>query len=147
MSTYRRVLLVLDLNEDSGTVGRRAVALAAAVGAEIELLHVVEFVPVEPMGETIMPAVQIENELLDRATARLRGMAAELGVPNAACHVEAGNVKSEIVRIARDRRSDLIILGSRERHGLSILVNLTEDTVLHAAPCDVLAVRVGPPHR
>jgi universal stress protein A len=147
MSTYRRVLLVLDLNEDSGTVGRRAVALAAAVGAEIELLHVVEFVPVEPMGETIMPAVQIENELLDRATARLRGMAAELGIPNAACHVEAGNVKSEIVRIARDRRADLIILGSRERHGLSILVNLTEDTVLHAAPCDVLAVRVGPPHR
>jgi universal stress protein A len=147
MSTYRRVLLVLDLNEDSGTVGRRAVALAAAVGAELELLHVVEFVPVEPMGETIMPAVQIENELLDRATARLRGLAAELGVPDAACHVEAGNVKSEIVRIARERRADLIMLGSRERHGLSILVNLTEDTVLHAAPCDVLAVRVGPPHR
>jgi universal stress protein A len=35
------------------------------------------------------------------------------------------------------------VLGSRERHGLSILVNFTEDTVLHAAPCDVLAVRVG----
>lgn len=147
MSTYRRVLLVLDLDEDSATVGRRGIALAAAAGAEIELLHVVEFVPVEPMGETIMPAVQIENELLDRATARLRGMAAELGVPEAACHVEAGNVKSEIVRIARERRADLIVLGSRERHGLSILVNLTEDTVLHAAPCDVLAVRVGPPHR
>jgi universal stress protein A len=147
MSTYRRVLLVLDLNEDSVSVGRRATALAATVGAEVELLHVVEFVPVEPMGETIMPAVQIENELLDRATARLRAMAAELGIPGATCHVEAGNVKSEIVRIARDRHVDLIVLGSRERHGLSILVNLTEDTVLHAAPCDVLAIRVGPPHR
>jgi universal stress protein A len=147
MSTYRRVLLVLDLNEDSDSVGRRGIALAAAVGAEVELLHVVEFVPVEPMGETIMPAVQIENELLDRATARLRAMAAELGLPDAKCHVEAGNVKSEIVRIARERHVDLIVLGSRERHGLSILVNLTEDTVLHAAPCDVLAIRVGPPHR
>ncbi len=147
MSTYRRVLLVLDLNEDSVSVGRRATAVAAAVGAEVELLHVVEFVPVEPMGETIMPAVQIENELLDRATARLRTIATELGLPNATCHVEAGNVKSEIVRIARERHVDLIVLGSRERHGLSILVNLTEDTVLHAAPCDVLAIRVGPPHR
>ena len=39
---------------------------------------------------------------------------------------------------------DLIVLGSRERHGLSILVNFTEDTVLHEAPCDVLAVRVKP---
>jgi universal stress protein A len=47
------------------------------------------------------------------------------------------------VRIAREHTVDLIVLGSRERHGLSILVNFTEDTVLHAAPCDVLAVRVG----
>ena len=147
MSSYRRVLLVLDLDEDSEIVGRRARTLAAAAGAEVELLHVVEFVPVEPMGETIMPAVEIENELLQRAETRLRTMAAELGLPQAVCHVEAGNVKSEIVRVARERHADLIVLGSRERHGLSILVNLTEDTVLHAAPCDVLAVRVGPPHK
>ena len=145
MPTYRRILLVLDLDEDSVTVGRRACSLATAMGAEIELLHVVEFVPVEPMGETILPAVQIENELLDRATERLRATAAELGIPAAVGHVEAGNVKSEVVRVARERHADLIVLGSRERHGLSILVNLTEDTVLHAAPCDVLAVRVGPP--
>ena len=111
------------------------------------LLHIVEFVPVEPMGETIMPAVQIENELLDRAMKSLRAMATELGLPDAACYVEAGNVKSEIVRVARERHADLIVLGSRERHGLSILVNLTEDTVLHAAPCDVLAIRVGPAPR
>jgi universal stress protein A len=147
MSSYRRLLLVLDLNADSITVGQRARDVAAATGAEVELLHVVEFVPVEPMGETIMPAVQIENELLERAGARLRAMATELGLPQAPCHVEAGNVKSEIVHVARERHVDLIVLGSRERHGLSILVNLTEDTVLHAAPCDVLAVRVGPPHK
>jgi universal stress protein A len=38
---------------------------------------------------------------------------------------------------------DLIVIGSRERHGVSILFNFTEDTVLHAAPCDVLAVRLA----
>jgi universal stress protein A len=143
MAAYHRILLVVDLLEHSAAVGRRAQAIAAASGAEVELLHVVEFVPVEPMGETLMPAVQIEDELLRRASDRLRALATELGFGGSPCHVEAGNVKSEIVRIARERRVDLIVLGSRERHGLSILVNLTEDTVLHAAPCDVLAVRVG----
>jgi universal stress protein A len=143
MSAYRRILLVVDLLEHSVAVGRRAQALATSLGAEVELLHVVEFVPVEPMGETLMPAVQIEDELLHRAAERLRTLATELGFAQAPCHVEAGNVKSEVVRIARERHVDLIVLGSRERHGLSILVNLTEDTVLHAAPCDVLAVRVG----
>jgi universal stress protein A len=143
MAVYRRILLVVDLTEDSLVLGRRAQALAAALEAEIELLHVVEFVPVEPMGETLMPSVQIEEELLERARQRLTALAGELGLAGAPCRVESGNVKSEIVRVARERHTDLIMLGSRERHGLSILVNLTEDTVLHAAPCDVLAMRVG----
>src|SRR6185312_4770079 len=143
MPIYRRILVVVDLTESSLTIARRGQALASAAGAEIELLHVVEFVPVEPMGETLMPAAQIEEELLERARQRLAALAGELGIPDPATRVEAGNVKSEIVRVARERGADLIVLGSRERHGLSILVNFTEDTVLHAAPCDVLAVRVG----
>ena len=143
MTDYRRILLVVDLTDDSLLIGRRARALATAAGAQIDLLHVVEYVPVEPMGETLMPAVQIEEELLDRAKQRLAALGEQLGVAATSCRVEAGNVKSEIIRIARELHSDLIVLGSRERHGLSILVNFTEDTVLHAAPCDVLAVRVG----
>jgi len=143
MSVYRRILVVVDLTDDSLVIGRRAQALATTFGADIELLHVVEFVPVEPMGETLMPSVQIEDELLERARQRVATLATELGIASSSARVEAGNVKSEIVRIARERSVDLIVLGSRERHGLSILVNFTEDTVLHAAPCDVLAVRVG----
>lgn len=145
MSTYpyRRILLVVDLTEDSLQIGRRARDLAAVVGAELELLHVVEFMPVEPMGETLMPAVRIEDELLARARQRLTALAEQLGLAGAPHRVESGNVKAEVVRVARERQIDLIVLGSRERHGLSILVNFTEDTVLHTAPCDVLAVRVG----
>ncbi len=145
MQDYRRILLVVDLSEDSALIGRRAQAIAKASGARIDLLHVVEFVPVEPMGETLMPAVQIEDDLLDRARERLAALAAELGVAPESTRIETGNVKTEIVRIARELGTDLIVLGSRERHGLSILVNLTEDTILHAAPCDVLAVRVRRP--
>jgi len=143
MAVYGRILLVVDLSDDSLAIGRRAQALAASLGAEVELQHVVEFVPVEPLGETLLPAVQVLEEQLVRARQRLAALAAQLGLPGAACHVESGNVKSEIVRAARERHADLIVLGSRERHGLSILVNLTEDTVLHAAPCDVLAMRAG----
>lgn len=143
VDNYRRILLAVDLTDDSVPVGRRAQHLAALFGAEVELLHVVEFVPVEPMGETLMPAVAIEEELVQRARTRLAALAESLGLAGAQTRVETGNVKAEIVRAAREREVDLIVLGSRERHGLSILVNLTEDAVLHGAPCDVLAVRVG----
>jgi universal stress protein A len=83
MTVYRRILLVVDLTEGSVAIGSKAQALAAALGAEVELLHVVEFVPVEPMGETLMPAVQIEEELLERARQRLAALAAELGLSGA----------------------------------------------------------------
>jgi universal stress protein A len=143
MAPYRRMLLAIELNEESTSLAHRARALAAALGAELELLHVVEYVPVEPMGETLMPAVQIEEELLAGARRQLAALAAEIGISAGRCRVEAGNVKSEIVRSARELGVDLIIVASRERHGPSILLNLTEDTILHAAPCDVLAMRIG----
>jgi universal stress protein A len=65
-----------------------------------------------------------------------------LSLPQSRQLVETGGIKTEIIRAAQRLRSDLIVLGSRERHGLAILLNFTEDTILHAAPCDVLAVRL-----
>jgi universal stress protein A len=143
MTVYRRILLATELNEDSPAIARRAQALAAALGADLEVLHVVEYVPVEPMGETLMPSVQIEEELLARARSQLAALAAECGIAEDRCRVETGSIKAEIIRSARERGIDLIIVSSRERHGPSILLNLTEDTILHAAPCDVLAMRTG----
>src|SRR5205823_10295208 len=39
MTVYRRILLVVDLTEGSVGIGRKAQALAAALGAEVELLR------------------------------------------------------------------------------------------------------------
>ncbi len=143
MSVYSKILLAVDLNADSVTIGRRARDLAAAMGAELTVLHVVEFVSAEPVGESMVPPVQLLDELVASAKQRLGALCADISVDANHQRVELGSVKAEIVRVARATQCDLIVLGARERHGLSIFVNLTEDTVLHAASCDVLAVRVG----
>jgi universal stress protein A len=142
MSEYRKILLVVDLSEDSQIVGERAKLVASCSNAEITLLHVVEYVPVEPMGEALLPAVQVESELLERARTKLAQLAAQLRLADSPRLVETGSIKTEIIRASQRLGSDLIVLGSRERHGLAILLNFTEDTILHAAPCDVLAVRL-----
>jgi universal stress protein A len=142
MRDYRKILLCLDLTDDSEKIAERARVLASAFGAELTLLHVVEYVPVEPMGEALLPAVQIEGELVERARVRIAELAARVGLEHCERLVNTGNIKTEVVRIAQTRAIDLIVIGSRERHGVSILFNFTEDTVLHAAPCDVLAVRL-----
>jgi universal stress protein A len=143
MAIYRKVLAVLDLTQDSEAVARRALEIAVASGsAALQLLHVVEYVPVEPLTDSLLPPVQMEPELIARARERMQKLSASLQSPALPWQVETGNVKAEILRFARDGGFDLIVIGSRERHGLSILVNLTEDTVLHGANCDVLAVRL-----
>lgn len=142
MPDYKNILLVVDLSEDSRVIGERAKAIAACYGSDITLLHVVEYVPVEPMGEALLPTVQIEGELVDRARQRLTELCQQLGLSQSRQMVETGGIKSEIIRTAQRLNVDLIVLGSRERHGLAILLNFTEDAVLHAAPCDVLAVRL-----
>jgi universal stress protein A len=147
MKIYRRILLAVDLTEDSREIGVRARELAAELGAEIEILHVIEPLPlmVADAPEVMAPAVlQTQDEIVRAARARVAALAGDLGLPESAATVQLGNTQVEIVRAARERKVDLIVLGSRERHGLSLLVDFTEDAVLHKAPCDVLAVRVHP---
>jgi universal stress protein A len=143
MAGYQKVLILSDLSGDGDRVVIAGRDLAAYSNASIVALHVVEFVPVEPLGESLMPTMQIEEELVARSRERLDQLIARLGLARAKTRVEIGNTKAEILRVAAEERADLIVVGSRERHGLAILVNFTEDTVLHAAHCDVLAVRLN----
>jgi universal stress protein A len=142
MPDYKKILVLLDLTEASEKIVAAGRDMAAHSNAAIVMLHVVEFVPVEPMGETLMPTVQIEEDLEQRAQSKLNELSARLGTLHVTTRVEAGNKKTEILRVAKEEAVDLIVLGSRVRHGLGILVNFTEDTVLHAAHCDVLAIRL-----
>ena len=142
MPRYKKILVLLDLSDASEQVAAAGRDLAATFGASMVVLHVVEYVAVEPMGESLMPTVQIEGELLDRSRDKLKDLVKRLGLEHAAARVEAGNTKAEILRVATEESADLIVLGSRERHGLAILLNFTEDTVLHAAHCDLLAIRL-----
>jgi universal stress protein A len=142
MPGYKKILVLLDLSDDSEQVAIAARDLAAPSNASMLVLHVVEFIPVEPLGESLMPTAQIEEELIKHSREKLDALIERLALPRSVGRVESGNTKAEILRVAEEEKADLIVLGSRERHGLAILVNFTEDTVLHAAHCDVLAVRL-----
>ena len=142
MAGYQKLLILLDLSEDSAQVVTTARNLAALTNAALVVLHVVEFVPIEPMGDSLMPTLQIESDLLARSRSKLSEVAAAMGISGATLRVEAGSTKAEILRVAKEENVDLIVVGSRERHGLAILLNFTEDSVMHGAHCDVLAVRL-----
>ncbi len=145
---YKKILVAVDLTADTSPIVERAKALAKIHGSDLSLLHVIEPVPlVTPFDvpDVLAPTVlDTQDEIAAGARKRLAKIAVDLGVSPSRAEVIVGNTKAEIVRVASETGADLIVLGGRERHGLSLLVDFTEDAVLHKAACDVLVVRVKP---
>ena len=141
---YKKILLALDLTPACIQVGKRAVEIAQCSGAELELIHVVEYVPLDLSNDLMLAQpVELDSQVVEDARNSLATLATDLGVADALRHVEMGSTKGEIIRAANAIKADLIVVGSHGRHGLALLLGSTANAVLHGAPCDVLAVRVG----
>jgi len=80
MATYRKILLAVDLTADTAQIAQRAQSLAKSEGAEIDLLHVIEPVPlVTPLDvpEVLSPTVlEAQNQIAAGARERLGKLAA-----------------------------------------------------------------------
>ncbi|MGH8453286.1 MAG: universal stress protein [Nevskiales bacterium] len=141
---YRHVLAPLDLRQDSERVLRAAVAVAKRNSARLSVLHVVEYAPIDPGGDILLPTpLDITDKLTERAESELASLCERCGANGATRKVVVGSIKGEILQAATADKADLIVIGNHERHGLAILLNHTEDTLLHQAPCDILAIRLG----
>jgi len=142
MSGYRQVLIAVDLGDDSARVVERGLEIASHAGTKSCLLHVVEFIPLDPAGEALLPSpVDLEDEMVNGARTRLDALSARFA-GRLEARLEVGIIKLEILRVAAESRADLIVLGSHERHGLALLLGSTEKAILHKAHCDVLAVHL-----
>ncbi|WP_207063142.1 universal stress protein [Motiliproteus sp. SC1-56] len=140
--SYQRVLMAIDLTEESSQVADRAVALCRATNAQLSLIHVIEPLSFAYGGDVPMDLSTIQEQLDQHAQERLTEFAAGLGIPVQQQYVLTGHTESEIHRIAKQDDIDLVIVGSHGRHGLALLLGSTANGVLHGASCDVLAVRV-----
>ena len=143
MANYTHLLLAIDLTEDAKRVGERAEAVAAACGAKMSVLHVIEPLSLAYGGDIPMDLSSVQDQIHEQAKGQLRDFSAALAIPEERQHLVFGRPEAEIHRIAEEVDSDLIVVGSHGRHGLALLLGSTANSVLHGARCDVLAVRVG----
>lgn len=149
MSSYSKILVAVDLSEESGQVVARARDMAEEK-TELAIIHVVK--PIEHVyggfgavglaGDFSAQMATLEQQAVEHAEKRVTELAADLKIPAERQHVCVGNASSEIHRIAEEMGTDLVVIGSHGRHGLGLLLGSTANAVLHGASCDVLAVRV-----
>ncbi|MDY6890353.1 MAG: universal stress protein [Pseudomonadota bacterium] len=142
MSIYSRILLALDLSDESEQLALKTAEMAKAFAAELSLIHVVEPLSFAYGGDVPMDLSAIQEQLDEHARTRLDQYAEKIGYPVARKLIVTGHTETEIHRAAEEHEIDLVILGSHGRHGLALLLGSTANGVLHGAKCDVLAIRV-----
>jgi nucleotide-binding universal stress UspA family protein len=143
----RSILLPTDFSESANYALFHAASLARTFGASILCVHVIEQI-VPTVGYSGMteplPIADIADQLEDSAERELpkfaeREECAGLEVEELIVHGEAA---SEIVRVAKERSVDLIVVSSHGRTGLGrILFGSTAEAIVRHAPCPVLVVK------
>ncbi|HYE34277.1 universal stress protein [Methylocaldum sp.] len=141
---YRRILLAADFSEHGEQVIQRAHDLAKKYNAGLDIVHVVENMPImdSSYGPIVPFDIDLTDQMVDAAQKRLAEIADRLAIPQDRRWVEIGSPKVEIIRIAKEQQVDLIVIGSHGRHGIGLLLGSTAASVIHHAECDVLAVRL-----
>jgi nucleotide-binding universal stress UspA family protein len=145
----RRILCPVDFSDFSRAAVDRAVALATPFRAEITALFVLPFVSPEDASTCagpIAPEAGVQSAVAEDLEELLRP-AREAGLQLRLC-VRSGDCVGHILDEARDRGTDLIVMGTHGRSGLERwMLGSVTDSVLRKAPCPVLAVprRAAPP--
>jgi nucleotide-binding universal stress UspA family protein len=145
MPTFRRIVHPSDFSPASRPAFRKAVALAKTHRAQLIIVHVLSMLPVIP-DAYVAPNVWDDLERGQRTTAerQLRGLVAKAraaGARASGALIDIGVTQEQIVRFARARRADLIVMGTHGRSGLTrALLGSVASRVLATAKCPVLTV-------
>lgn len=137
---YKKVLFATDFDEVGVLAAHKAKKIAEENGAELILVHVVEPIPAYAYPG-FAGFAEVELSIREQAEKELTELAKKLNVDPKHCFIEFGSTKNEILRVAKERKIDLIVTGSHGKHGLSLLLGSTANAILHGAECDVLIVR------
>lgn len=156
MNKIRKILAPTDLSELSQVGIRYALKLARAIGAEVTVYHAVGYDEFVEYGQELERKIagdqtyRVPSPILERhrlALARFLNDHFSDLLPWVKVRekVELGTADESIVGWAKKEGSDLIVISTHGRTGLShmLLGSVTEKVVRHA-PCPVLSIPAQP---
>jgi nucleotide-binding universal stress UspA family protein len=140
----QKILVAVDLTDVTEPLTEVAGALSRFTGCSLTLLYVTPGNPrladCDPAKD---PAGYIDGEPERRARDRLAMLAETIGDGDLEVDVQLvqGDPGEEILKLAEDGASELIVLGAH-RHNLieRVLLGSVSEAVLRGAPCPVLVI-------
>ena len=138
---FERIVLAVDGSDQAVRAAKVAADLARCMKSELWVVVVYDPIPSylgEPYLQNVIDARLPEaQEVLKKAVDTVGDMPGEI-------HTEIleGNSAEAIIKVAKTRKSDVIVMGSRGLGRLAgMLLGSTSQKVVSHAPCPVLIVR------
>src|SRR5215217_988936 len=139
-----RILFASDASEDSKLAATTAVGLAKVTGSELHVLHVAPAFPdyLEPSDpDEPGPTEREGRRILDEQLNKIENV----GGTVAQSHFRMGGAAEEVIDLAEELETGLIVLGSRGRGRIRrALMGSVSDSVVRHAHCPVMVVRWKP---
>jgi len=143
-NTIKRILVPIDFSSASRAALWRAGELADALGASIELLHVLELPGAQVLAfEAYVPLpLEYRQDVRRHAEEHMKDWLSTSKEPTVRHEFREGKPFVEITSYARDHAIDLIVMGTHGRGGMShLLLGSVTENVVRTSPCPVLTVR------
>ncbi len=151
MIELKRILVGIDFSEYSREAARFALVLAKKFEAEVDFLYVCDLPTYIGSGYGPYQTAQMQSYLIKQ-----REMEAQKreemerfikGIPiqdiSISYLVTSGNPPIEIIRTASERESNMIVVGTHGRTGISqLLIGSVAEKVVRKSPCPVLTVKL-----
>jgi nucleotide-binding universal stress UspA family protein len=148
---YKRILCPVDFSESSSHALKYAISMAKEADGKLTVLHVIsrEFENIPDLPDIGYDETKTIGDFLKEREDVLRGRLQEaIAGASEFCSVESlmthGKPWREVLRIAAERQSDLIVMGVQGRGAADLLFfGSTTQHVVREASCPVLTLRRG----
>lgn len=142
---WKRILCPVDFSETSRVAMETAIELASRFDAELLLVHAYPIPGYTFPDGSAVASSRMLQDLSDEAARHLeewRVLAVKAGARRVTVETAVGDPAGEIVRIAQDRKSELVVMGTHGRTGIEhALMGSIAERVVRRAKCPVLTVR------
>lgn len=144
MNKYQHVMVAIDGSDESARIVERGVALAA--GVKVSVIQVFDTLVGNysyelSMGDFEKAQRDFEAEVAKNTREMLKKKFPDIHAEDV--HFTRGKPASEIKRLSKSSKVDLLVIGSHGQGAVKAAVlGSTANAVLHGVHCDVFTVRV-----